>query len=101
VLDRIAGRPVPNRDLVAEGLAMIIPGVVAASWMVTTVANAALAQGVLARFGANWRPSPDMAALGLPIWVTAALGLAAAAAIFPGAPRFDGLNMTKALFVSF
>ena len=36
---------------------MIIPGVVAASWMVTTVANAALAQGLLVRFGANWRPS--------------------------------------------
>jgi hypothetical protein len=42
-----------------------------------------------------------MAALGLPIWLTAALGLAAAAAIFPGAPRFVGLSMTMALFVAF
>jgi hypothetical protein len=101
VLDRISSRPVPNREHVAEALAMIVPGVVAASWMVTTVANAALAQGLLARFGANWRPSPQMALLGLPIWPTAALGLAAAAAIFPGASRFVGLNMMLALLVAF
>jgi hypothetical protein len=101
VLDRIASRPLPNREQVAEGLAMVIPGVVAASWMVTTAANAVLAQGLLRRFGANWRPSPEMASLALPIWLTGALGLAAAAAILPGAPRFVGLNMTVALFVPF
>jgi hypothetical protein len=100
VLDRIASRPVPNRELVAEALATIIPGVVAASWMVTTVANGALAQGLLARFGANWRPSPPMAALALPVWLTVALAGAAALTIFPGAPRFIGLNMTIALFVA-
>jgi Predicted membrane protein (DUF2232) len=101
VLDRIASRPVPNRELVAEALATIIPGVVAASWMVTTVANGALAQGLLARFGANWRPSPPMAALALPVWLTVALAGAAALTIFPGAPRFIGLNMTIVLFVAF
>jgi hypothetical protein len=101
VLDRIASRPVPNREQVAEALAMIIPGVVAASWMVTTVVNGALAQGLLARFGANWRPSPPMAALALPIWLTVALAAAAALTIFPGAPRFIGLNMTIALIVAF
>jgi hypothetical protein len=101
VLDRIAGKPVPNRDQVAEGLAMIIPGVVAASWMVTTVVNGALAQGLLARFGANWRPSPHMAALALPIWLTVALAAAAALSLFPGGLRFVGLNMTMALVVAF
>lgn len=101
VLDRIASRPVPDRERVAEGLAMIVPGIVAASWMVTTVGNAVLAQGLLVRFRANWRPSPEMAALGLPIWLTAALGAAAAATILPGAPRFVGLNMTLALLVAF
>jgi uncharacterized membrane protein len=69
--------------------------------MVTTVANGALAQGLLARFGANWRPSPPMAALALPVWLTVALAGAAALTIFPGAPRFIGLNMTIALFVAF
>jgi hypothetical protein len=101
VLDRITSKPVPNRDQVAEGLAMIIPGVVAASWMVTTVVNATLAQGLLARFGANWRPSPQMAALALPIWPTVALAVAAALSMFPGGLRFVGLNMTMALVVAF
>ena len=101
VLDRITSKPVPNRDQVAEGLAMIIPGVVAASWMVTTVANGALAQGLLARFAVNWRPSPQMAALALPIWLTVALAAAAALTMVPGALRFVGLNMTIALVVAF
>ena len=35
VLDRMYGSRVPNRDDVAATLALIIPGVVAASWMVT------------------------------------------------------------------
>ncbi len=80
---------------------MVIPGVVAASWMIMLVANAALAQGVLARFGANWRPSPDLAGLGLPLWVPVALGLAAAAVLFEGAPRFVGINMLILLSVPF
>ena len=101
VIDRLARRPVANRDEAAELLAMVIPGIVAASWMIMLVANGALAQGVLARFGANWRPSPDLAGLGLPLWVPVALGLAAAAVVFGGALRFIGINMLIALSVPF
>src|SRR5712691_1026824 len=101
VLDRLARRPLPNRDQVAEFLAMVIPGIVAASWMMMLVANAALAQGVLARFGKNWRPSPDLAGLGLPLWVPLALGFAAAAIVFGGSLRFIGINMMIALSVPF
>lgn len=101
VLDRLARRPLPNRDEVAATLALLIPGIVAASWMVMAVINAALAQGVLARFGANWRPTPDLARLGLPLWVPLALGLAAAATLFGGAFRFLGINMIIALLVPF
>ena len=101
VIDRLARNPVANRDQAAELLAMVIPGIVAASWMIMLVANAALAQGVLARFGANWRPSPDLAGLGLPLWVPVALGLAAAAVVFGGALRFVGINMLIALSVPF
>src|SRR6266851_5565695 len=50
VIDRLARNPVANRDQAADLLAMVIPGVVAASWMIMLAANAALAQGVLARF---------------------------------------------------
>ena len=100
-VDRLAGRAVPNREEIAQAVAAIIPGIIAASWMVSTVANGVLAQGVLARFGANWRPTPDIAGLGLPIWVPVALGAAAAATIFGGAPRFLGINAMIALSVPF
>lgn len=101
VLDRVYGRRLPNRDQVAETLATIIPGIVAASWMVTAVINAALAQGVLARFRVNWRPSLDLVTLGLPLWLPIALGVAAAATALGGGARFIGINAMIALSVAF
>ena len=73
-----------GRDALADRLALVFPGVVAASWMVMTATNAGLAQGVLARFGASWRPSPDLAALTLPLWLPVVLAFAAAATAFGG-----------------
>lgn len=101
VLDDVALPAGADRNLVVETIAAIIPGVVAASWMVTTIVNGALAQGALARFQANWRPSPDLATLGLPLWIPAALGLAGVAATFGGAPRYLGVNAAIALIVPF
>src|SRR5437763_15988269 len=92
-LDRFAGQALPQRDQVAATLAMVIPGVVAASWMVMAVINGALAQGVLARFGANWRPSPDLAALGLPLWIPITLAVAVVAIAIGGEARYVGINM--------
>jgi hypothetical protein len=101
VLDRMYGRQLPNRDQVAASLALIVPGIIAASWMVTAVINAALAQGVLARFAANWRPSPSLVTLELPVWLHIALGITAAAAIFGGTARFIGINAMIVLSVAF
>jgi hypothetical protein len=101
VLDRVYGRRLPNRDQVANTLATIIPGIVAASWMVTAVVNAALAQGVLARFRANWRPSPSLTGLSLPMWLPIALAAAAAATALGGGARFVGINVMIALSVAF
>jgi hypothetical protein len=101
VIDRLARHPVADRDQAAELVAMVIPGIVAASWMIMLVANATLAQGVLARFGVNWRPSPDLAGLSLPIWIPIALGLAAAAVAYGGTLRFIGINMLITLSVPF
>lgn len=101
VFDRIADRPVPNREQVTSAIATVIPGMIAASWMIMAVVNAALAQGLLARFGVNWRPSPLLAELGLPLWVPIALGVAAAAIVFGGPLRFIGINAMIALSVSF
>jgi len=100
-LDRLAGQVLPQRDEIAATLAIVIPGVVAASWMVMAVINGALAQGVLARFGVNWRPSLDLAGLGLPLWIPIALAIAVVGIAIGGAARYIGINMAIALSVPF
>jgi hypothetical protein len=100
-LDRLFEEKAPDRDELAGLLAMIMPGVVAASWMVMTVTNGTLAQGLLERFAANWRPSPDLAALTLPLWIPASLVLTGAATAFGGTGRFLAINVMIALAVPF
>lgn len=82
-----------GRDALIDALVLVVPGVAAASWMVMTASNATLAQGVLARFGAAWRPSPDLAALSLPMWIPGLLAVAALAAAVGGPGWFLGVNM--------
>ena len=100
-LDRLAAQPLPDRDVIAATIAAIVPGMVALSWMAMVVINASLAQGLLVRFGANWRPTPDLAALTLPYWLAALLGAAAAATLAGGAAGFVGINVMIALFLPF
>jgi hypothetical protein len=100
-LDRLFEENTADRDELAGYLAMITPGVVAASWMTMTVTNGSLAQGLLARFGASWRPSPDLAALSLPLWLPLILVLAAAATAFGEMVRFLGVNVLIVLTVPF
>ncbi|MEE9140949.1 MAG: DUF2232 domain-containing protein [Alphaproteobacteria bacterium] len=86
----------------AEAAAPYVPGVVVATWMIVVTVNGALAQGVLARFGRALRPSPDIAALELPRWMTVALAVAALLAWFgDGALGFIGWNMVIILAVPF
>lgn len=101
VLDRLTGDSLPQRDQVAATLALVIPGVIAASWMIMAFINGALAQGLLARFGVNWRPSPDLATLTLPRWLPLALAIAGAGVAIGGTARFVGINMAIALSVPF
>jgi Predicted membrane protein (DUF2232) len=100
-LDRLFGENTADRDEFVGFLAMIMPGIVAASWMVMTLTNGALAQGCLARFAASWRPSPPLAALGLPMWIPVLLLLAATATTFGGMIRFLGVNVIILLAVPF
>jgi hypothetical protein len=69
--------------------------------MVMTVTNGCLAQGLLARFGASWRPSPDLAALSLPAWILMLLAAAAAAILIGGTARFLGVNVMTVVAVPF
>jgi hypothetical protein len=88
-------------EILADALAAIVPGLLAASWMMLMIGNAVLAQSLLVRFGANWRPSPDMAGLTLPFWMTALLGAAALLASLGPSARFLGDNAMIVLGVPF
>jgi hypothetical protein len=100
-LDRLFDESVPGREEFANLLAMIMPGLVAASWMGMILINGVLAQGLLARFGASWRPSPALGTLRLPTWFPVLPVLAAAATALGGTMRFLGVNMMIALAVPF
>lgn len=100
-LDRHLGEISPELDEFIGLVGFILPGVVATSWMTMTITNASLAQGLLARFGASWRPSPDLAALGLPMWIPLLLALASGATLLGGTVRFIGVNVLIVLAVPF
>ena len=92
-IDRFVDESGTGRDALVTLLALVIPGVVVGSWMMMTASSAILAQGVLARFGRAWRPSPDLATLRLPNWITLMLAVAAAASALGGTARFFGVNV--------
>jgi hypothetical protein len=100
-LDRLIDERAPGRDEFVYFLTMITPGLVAASWMAMTLINGILAQGLLARFGATWRPSPALATLSLPRWFPVLPVLATATTALGGTIRFFGINMMIALTVPF
>ena len=100
-LDRLFDERVPGRDDLANLLAMIMPGLVAASWIAMTLINGILAQGLLARFGASWRPSAALGTLSLPTWFPVLPVLATAATALDGTTRFLGVNMMIVLTVPF
>jgi uncharacterized protein YybS (DUF2232 family) len=100
-LDRHLGEITPELDESLSFIAFILPGIAATSWMVMTATNGTLAQGLLARFGASWRPSPDLAALGLPMWIPVLLAFAAGATLLGGTARFIGVNVLIVLAVPF
>jgi Predicted membrane protein (DUF2232) len=100
-LAQLIDSTVAQREALTDTLAAIVPGILAASWMILVISNGVLAQGVLARFGANWRPSPSLAALSLPIWITALLGAAILATMFGGPARFLGINAMIVLSIAY
>jgi hypothetical protein len=100
-LGRFIDERAPGGDEFVQLVAMITPGLVASSWMAMTLINGILAQGLLARFGASWRPSPALATLSLPRWFLVLPVLAAATTALGGTMRFFGINMMIALTVPF
>ena len=101
VFDRRGEEFAPEHNELLASIAFILPATVATSWMAMTTTNGCLAQGLLARFGASWRPSPDLAALSLPAWISMVLAVAAAAILAGGTARFVGVNVMILLAVPF
>jgi uncharacterized protein YybS (DUF2232 family) len=92
-LTAIAEQLKPNLSAVAPGanladavpgLARTMPTLIAIIWMVVIAANMALAQGVVAKFGRNLRPSPRFEELVLPHGCGLALAAAAVLSFLPG-----------------
>jgi hypothetical protein len=82
-------------------LARVFPGIVIASWLTMILANAVLAQGLLARFGRNFRPSPAMADIDLPGWLRGAFAISLAGAFMPGHAAFVGTNLAVILALAY
>ena len=79
-------------------LALATPGLVLASWLLMLVINAALAQGVLTRFGAALRPNLRLADVTLPDWLPLALaGAALVAVLATGTTRLVAVTVACAL----
>lgn len=94
------GSEAPPPD--AFWLAPAMPGLVVVSWLVMTIVNAALAQGLLMRFHRNRRPPMRLAELELPGWVVLAFaGVVTAALVLPEGMDFLALNAALVLSLPF
>lgn len=89
-------------EAVATAAARFFPAVAILSWLLMATVNGVLAQGVLARFGRNLRPSPDMAEIELPSWTPYALGgIAAIAVLGSGTLGYLGVNLLVIAAIAF
>jgi hypothetical protein len=77
----------------SEGIANIFPGIVALSWIVMVVLNAAIAQALVTHFGVNRRPAPDIASLQLPQGLPIFAAICGLGAFMPGLAGFLGVNL--------
>ncbi|MFQ5765515.1 MAG: DUF2232 domain-containing protein [Rhodospirillales bacterium] len=79
-------------------MAPLFPGAVGVSWVVMTIVNGTLAQGLLVRTGHNLRPSPAYANLALPQWMSWPLiGSAVLALVGSGELEYTGRNLAMIL----
>ena len=93
------GEPPPDE---AFGFASAMPGIMAVSWLLMTIVNATLAQGLLMRFGRNRRPPMRLAELELPAWAPPAFAVAVLGAMaLPGMAGFVALNAAIVLALPF
>jgi hypothetical protein len=95
-------------DLTAESAERLVrftlgflPGFLGIGFFVLLVANAALAQTLLVRFGLNLRPTPAMSDLALPGWFATGAAIAGIGALLPGASGIVGSNLAIICAIGF
>jgi len=88
---------------VIDSFAQVFPGMVVVSWLTMAIVNAALAQGVLMRFGHNLRPAMRVAQVELPHWMPILLASAGLLALVGGNSQLSylALNVVVVLLVPF
>ncbi|NQU61418.1 MAG: DUF2232 domain-containing protein [Rhodospirillales bacterium] len=85
---------IDSRGKMVALIAPLFPGAVGCSWLIMTIVNATLAQGILIRFEKNLRPSPAYVDLGLPQWMSWLLIASAALALLgTGEMEYTGRNL--------
>jgi uncharacterized protein YybS (DUF2232 family) len=87
---------VPMADLV-EGFTQVFPAMVVVSWLAMAIINAALAQGVLMRFGRNLRPAMRVSSIELPPWTSLPLAAAGVLALVGGDGQIGYLAVNAAI----
>ena len=80
----------------------LLPGLMAASWLVMVVVNGVLAQALAVRLGWNRRPTPALSELELPGWLWPTIGIAGLLAVTgDGGPGFLGRALLIVLVVPY
>ncbi|UUX49380.1 YybS family protein [Nisaea acidiphila] len=94
--------PQEQMDALINLTVAVLPGMAGLQWSMLILVNGLLAQGVLARFDANLRPSPKMQDIRLPVWAPFPLAIAALAAMLAdGALGYLGWNAVPILCLPF
>lgn len=103
ILTVFLGSTDPETATVVETITPFFPAFVIGWWFFMVIVNGALAQGLMARFNRNVRPSPDFSKMELPDWMTYAIALTALALFVsgPGTLEFFSRNLVLILCIPF
>ncbi len=92
----------PFNEATVEFFVRVLPAVLAASWMLGIVVDAALAQTILRRAGKNIRPLADITDFRLPNWLAAIfLGAMAIALWLPGDFSIIGIAVSGVIATAY
>jgi hypothetical protein len=86
---------------VLRAVAPVLPGFAGGQWLWMLAINGALGQWIARRAGTASRPSPRMAELELPGWMTGLFALALLGSLFPGLSGAVGANAIVVLLAAY